>query len=54
LSGVLVRSTTQALIQPIASASTALPAAKTSEFTLVVMKRRLPITVSKLARLHPP
>ena len=48
-SGVLVRSTIQALIHPIASASTALPAANTSEFALVAMKWRLPSTASKLA-----
>src|SRR5262245_13811667 len=52
LSGVLVRSTIHAVIHPMISASTALPAAKASEFALLTRKRRLPNTASKLARLH--
>src|SRR6516225_7421850 len=54
LSGVLVRSTIHAVIHPMISASTALPAAKASEFALLTRKRRLPNTASKLARLHLP
>ena len=54
LSGVLVRSTIHAVIHPMISASTALPAAKASEFALLTRKRRLPNTASKLARLHSP
>src|SRR5713226_5311742 len=44
----------KAMSHPIASASAALPAAKTSELALVARNRRLPSTASKFARLHSP
>jgi len=48
LSGALVRSTIQAVTQPMTSATSALAAAKISELMLVVTKCRLRITASKL------
>jgi hypothetical protein len=48
----LVRSTIQAVTQPIRRATKALAAANTSEFTLVEMMWRPRSTVSKLSRPH--
>src|SRR5215831_18930618 len=52
LSGALVRSTTQAVTQPIKSATAALANANTSELRLVDTKRRPPRTAVKLSRPH--